>query len=92
MEIKKLKIFLRINYDTDDDFLQELIEFAKTFIEEQTNVKYDPNDTVYFHSLILLAAHLYDNRSYITDKTVNTLPYSLDCMIKHIGMRGAKNE
>ena len=92
MEIKKLKSFLRITHDADDEFLETLLETTKTYIKEQTGVEYNPNDNIYFHAVILLSAHFYDNRSYVTEKSVNTVPSSLNCLIKHIGMRGVKNE
>lgn len=49
-------------------------------------------DNIYFHTVILLSAHFYDNRSFLTEKAVYQVPYSLDCLIKHIGMRGDKYE
>jgi len=87
MEKKLVKNFLRISHDADDELIEQLINTSKDFIKEQTGVEYDPKDTIYFHTVILLTAHLYDNRNFVTEKQVNSLPYSVDCFIKHIGMR-----
>jgi len=35
-------------------------------------------------------AHLYDNRSAYAEKAINEVPYTLDAIIRHIKIRGAK--
>ena len=92
MELMQLKNYLRISHDIDDEFLETLLDMSKTYIEEQTGVKYNLKDNIYFHTVILLSAHFYDNRSFLTEKAVYQVPYSLDCLIKHIGMRGDRYE
>lgn len=86
--LSDIKAYLRINHDVDDRYIEQLVAVAESFIKEQTGVKYSDNDKVYRQGVLFLVAHLYDNRSAVTDKTVNSVPYTLDAIIKHIKLRG----
>lgn len=89
LNVEYLKKYLRIDYDIDDTYLTDLIDLSKKFIKEQTGVEYNKNDSVYNQAVLLMCAHFYDNRTPISEKAVVNVPYSLDCMLKHIGMRGS---
>lgn len=84
-----IKNYLRINHNIDDAYIESLIETAKLFIKEQTGVELKEGDKVYEQGVFFLVAHLYDNRSPISEKAVNTVPYTLDAILKHIKIRGA---
>ena len=88
LELSSVKKYLRIDFDDDNDYLTDLINLSKKFIEEQTGVEYDSSDAVYNQAILLMTAHFYDNRTPVSEKAVLNVPYSLDCMLKHIGMRG----
>ena len=88
VELSNIKSYLRITHDIDDAFLTDLVETSKAFIKEQTGVEYTNGDKVYEQAILFYVAHLYDNRSAVTEKTVNTVPFTLDAMIKHIKIRG----
>ncbi|MBO5869612.1 MAG: phage gp6-like head-tail connector protein [Clostridia bacterium] len=87
-----IKTYLRINHDKDDDYLLSLIEISKQYIKEQTGVEYVEADKVYRQAVFFMVAHLYDNRSSITEKAVNSVPYTLDALIIHLRLRGAYEE
>lgn len=89
LALSDIKNYLRINHSIDDAYLESLIELSKTFINEQTGVEYTDNDKVYQQGVFFLVAHLYDNRSPISEKAVNTVPFTLDAIIRHIKIRGA---
>ena len=84
-----LKKYLRISHNQDDEYISDLIELAKTFITEQTGVEYSEADRVFVQGVYFMVAHLYDNRSPLTDKTVNTVPYTLETILCHLKLRGA---
>lgn len=89
MDLYEIKHYLRIGHDIDDPYLLELINFAKKFIEEQTGVSYSENDEVYKIAVKQAVAHFYDKRESVSDKSNVVVPYTMDCLIKHIGIRGA---
>lgn len=89
--LDKIKNFLRISHSLDDDYITEEIATAKELIEQKTGVAYTENDLIYEKAIIMLVAYYYDNRTIITEKTVNTLPYTVDELLKTIAFRGVKN-
>lgn len=89
ISLDDVKSFLRISFEDDDDYINSLITMSKQLIEEQTGVEYSENDEVYNMAILQAVAHFYDKRESVSDKSAITVPYTLDCLIKHIGMRGA---
>lgn len=88
ISISEIKSYLRINHSADDAYIENLLEIAKSFIGEQTGVKYVKEDKVFSQGVLFLVAHLYDNRSPISEKAVNTVPFTLDAIICHLKIRG----
>ena len=88
ISLAEVKNYLRISHNVDDTFLTGLISTAKDFIKEQTGVSYNDNDDVYKIAVLQTVAHFYDKRESVSDKTSVTVPYTMDCLIKHIGLRG----
>lgn len=92
IEIKDIKSYLRITHNIDDEFIGDLVNVSKAFIKEQTGVEYTEGDKVYEQGILFHVAHLYDNRSAITEKAVNEIPFTLDTIIRHIKIRGSIND
>lgn len=92
IELQEVKDYLRVSHNLDDNFISGLIETAKQLIEEQTGVKYSDSDKVYKMTILQVVAHYYDKRESFSEKAAVTVPYTLDCLIKHLGMRGPINE
>ena len=86
--IKDVKQYLRISYSNDDNYLELLIKTAKQLIEEQTGVVYNDKDEIYRLAILQVVSHFYDKRESFSDKSLTTIPYTMDCLIKHLGMRG----
>lgn len=89
IELSDIKAYLRISHDIDDNFITSLVETSKAFIKEQTGVDFVEADKVYKQAVFFMVAHLYDNRSALTEKAVHSVPYTLDALIIHIRLRGA---
>jgi uncharacterized phage protein (predicted DNA packaging) len=89
IELSDIKKYLRIQHDLDDDFIKSLVDTSKAFIKEQTGVAHVAGDKVYEQGILFHVAHLYDNRSSISDKATNEIPFTLDAIIRHIKIRGA---
>ena len=92
IELQDVKDYLRVSHNLDDNFISGLIETDKQLIEEQTGVKYSDSDKVYKMTILQVVAHFYDKRESFSEKSAVTVPYTLDCLIKHLGMRGPINE
>jgi len=90
LQVSDIKAYLRITHNVDDTFLTGLMETAKDFIKEQTGVVFQNGDKVYEQCVLFLVAHLYDNRSSVSEKATNEIPYTLDALMRHIKLRGAK--
>ena len=90
LTLNDIKAYLRITHNVDDAFLENLILTAKDFIKEQTGVAFQDGDKVYEQCVLFLVAHLYDNRASVTEKATNEIPYTLDALIRHIKIRGVK--
>lgn len=88
IELSDIKAYLRISHDIDDNFITSLVETSKAFIKEQTGVDFVEADKVYKQAVFFMVAHLYDNRSALTEKAVHSVPYTLDALIIHIRLRG----
>lgn len=90
--LDKIKNFLRISHSIDDNYLNESIELAKELIKQKTGVAYSTNDLIFEKAIMMLVAYYYDTRTIITEKSVYTLPYTVDELLKTLAFRGAKNE
>lgn len=86
--LNKIKNYLRISHNLDDDYLLTSIETTKKLIAQKTGVKYNEKDLIFNHTIITLVAYYYDTRTIITDKSVNTLPYTVDELLKTLSFRG----
>lgn len=88
LTLENIKSYLRITHDVDDNYILSLMKLSKLFIKEQTGIDYVEGDEVYRQAIMLMVGFYYDNRQATSDKTMANVPFSLDCMIKHIGIRG----
>ncbi len=86
--LSEVKKYLRITHNVDDSYITELINFAKKYIEEQTGVQYTTFDETYKMALYQVVAHFYDKRESVSEKTAVNVPYTMNTLIQHIGMRG----
>ncbi len=90
--LSDVKKYLRVDFNNDDDYIEDLIKMSKDYIYGQTDVEYAENDLLYKQAILLTVANFYDNRSPISEKAIIETPMSLTQLIKQIGMRGPINE
>lgn len=88
LDLTYVKSYLRVDFSDDDTYLTDLISLSKRYIYEQTGVEYSENDEIYKQAVLLSVSHFYGNRSPISEKTVNVVPFSMEAMVRHIGLRG----
>lgn len=88
MNIDDMKKFLRIYHNQDDKSILESIEFAKEYIENATDVKYNEKDLMYRDLIKFIVAGRYNNRTPITDKNAAEVPYTIQNMLTYISIRG----
>lgn len=94
--LEDVKKYLKLNadYTGDDTYIEGLISLAKNLIYAQTGIEFveddENSDEVYKMAILLTVQHFYDNRTSMTDKSVNELPFSMDCLIKLISMRSVE--
>ena len=87
LTLSDVKQYLRIDFDSDDTYISQLIDMSKSYIKEQTGKTYTAGNKVYEQAILLMVAGFYDNRTPFTEKAVNeTNCMSLKCMLNHIGM------
>lgn len=89
IKLADVKKYLRVAHDEDDNYIESIITMVTQLIEEQTGVEDSTNDYVYKMAILQGIAHFYDKRESFSEKSQVTVPYTLDCLIKHIAMRGA---
>ena len=90
--LSDVKTYLRVDFNDDDKYINDLTEMSKSYIYGQTNVEYTDGDKIYEQAILLMVAHFYDNRSALSEKALIEVPMSLTSLIKYIGMRGPINE
>lgn len=90
--LNDVKKYLRITHEVDDNYITELIDFAKDYIKEQTGVDFVTFDKTYRMAIYQVVAHFYDKRESVSDKANVIVPYTMNALIQHIGMRGEADE
>ena len=88
IELSDIKNYLRIDNNEEDADLTSLIQTAKSFIKEKTGVEYKDGDDIYELAIKHVVAHFYDKRESVSEKSNAIVPYTMDCLISHIGIRG----
>lgn len=88
LDLAYVKSYLRIDYNDDDTYLTDLISLSKRYIYEQTGVEYSDSDELYRQAVLLSVSHFYGSRSPVSEKAITVMPFSLEAIVRHIGMRG----
>ena len=86
--LEKIKLYLKIDHEVENDLINDFIEWGKAFIKEKTGKDFDEKDYLMNDLLRLLVAYRYYNRNAIGEKTLNEYPYSITEMLKTIAFRG----
>lgn len=83
--LEKVKFSCRIDDDTFDEELEELILAAEIYLEN-AGIKKDYDNKLYLLSIKKLVKHWYDND--IVGSKLNELPYGLDTIINQLQIDG----
>lgn len=87
LELADVKKYLRIDFDNDDSYIQDLIVMSKSYIKEQTGKEYTAGNRVYEQAILLMVSGFYDNRTPFSEKAVDEMNcMSLRYMLNHISM------
>ena len=81
MDIKDIKLFLRIDNDEEDDFLQGLLKASELYLEN-AGCKKNYDNELYSLAVKLLVSHWYENRC-ITGN-LGYLEFSLNSIITQL--------
>ena len=85
--LESAKNFLRVDSDIEEDdaLINDLINSAYIYIENQTGKKSEDN-ALYDQGVRLLVAHWYEHRIIFASKpgTLSQLPHSVTAIIQHI--------
>ena len=81
MDIKDIKLFLRIDHDEEDDFLQGLLKASELYLEN-AGCKTNYDNELYSLAVKLLVSHWYENRC-ITGN-LGYLEFSLNSIITQL--------
>jgi uncharacterized phage protein (predicted DNA packaging) len=86
--LEDIKLYLKVSHDVEDNYITELIEWAKAFIKEKTSQEYDENDYIMRDLVRLLVAYRYYNRNAVGEKNMIEYPYCITEMLKTLAFRG----
>lgn len=80
MDISEVKLFLRIDSDEEDVFIQSLVLASEAYLTN-AGVKVMYNNELYRLAIMLLTSHFYENRDIITDKKLNVTTFGIPQII-----------
>ena len=79
-----VKAYAKIDYDDDDSFIENLIDTAKTYIENSTGKAYAGDNKVYNLAILYLVAYWYENRMMLGNTNVAEIPYTVQALLTHL--------
>lgn len=81
-----IKLFCRIDLEdeTNDKFIESLIDTAYSLIYQKTGKTYIDGNKIYDLCVKFLVATWYDNRQPISSTTVNEVPYTVQNLLIHL--------
>lgn len=97
MTLCEAKVYLRVDHEIEDQFIQSLITAAEAYIIRttgKTKVIVDQEekpiqtDDLYKLAVKILLAHWYDNRGIELPGNYKKISHSVDALLDHISMCG----
>lgn len=87
LNLEKVKRFIRVEHDEDDELLEGLMKTAGEYIEGVTGKRAEGSQA-YKLAVLQLTAHWYENRIPVVSGTVADVPLTVDLLVKHIALCG----
>lgn len=91
INLQNAKNFMRIDFNDDDSDISFLLEVAKEYIQDALN-DYDESKARVRFLVFAMTATLYQNREYMSDITIEKLPYHIRTMITQMNLGDDSNE
>lgn len=87
LDLETTKQYLRVEYEEDDQLIEMMLVFAKSYIQSYMNKKFEEFDAIPDELTIpalALISHWYERREIETDKAAKEIVYTfLDILDMH---------
>lgn len=83
MELKDVKLWLRIDHDEEDSILQMLIESSKSYYETATGFKYENKPKINLFCMVLIA-DWYENRELTGRRVSEKVRFTIQSMLAQL--------
>ena len=84
IKVEAAKSFLRVDYNDDDDYIQELIKAAEKYIEGALNKPVTPEDPRVLLLCKVLVKDWYDNRSFMARQTSEKVRHTVQTILTQL--------
>lgn len=84
IKVETAKSFLRVDYNDDDDYIQELIKAAEKYIEGALNKPVNPEDPRVLLLCKVLVKDWYDNRSFMARQTSEKVRHTVQTILTQL--------
>lgn len=84
IKVEAAKSFLRVDYNDDDDYIQELIKAAEKYIEGALNKPVNPEDPRVLLLCKVLVKDWYDNRSFMARQTSEKVRHTVQTILTQL--------
>lgn len=84
IKVETAKSFLRVDYNDDDDYIQELIKAAEKYIEGALNKPVNPEDPRVLLLCKVLVKDWYDNRSFVARQTSEKVRHTVQTILTQL--------
>lgn len=91
MELDIVKNYLRIDFDDDNELLEELIDYAAEFIKQRTGRTFDASNNIYKLLSLKIISLNYKQRDSIIDKKSFMIPRYIDSDLFLLKYSGGNN-
>ncbi|MDD3157303.1 head-tail connector protein [Anaeromusa sp.] len=91
MTLEEVKLYMRVDDDTDDALITSLLAAAQQYVERKTGKIYKPEDELWNLCIKQLVIHWYENREVQATSTRNnlvTIDHTAEAIISHISLCG----
>lgn len=85
--IDKVKKYLKVDYEDDDEIIEMLISAAKKYVTNATG-RQDYKEPRMTLLIMVLVKDWYDNRYFVADKVSQRATYTVNTMVHQLRLEG----